>query len=66
MNETETQIRTRRAKDALAECRAREDDARKALAEAIKDTGRAKERYHDLFLKNEAEICARRRTETAG
>jgi len=61
MNETETQIRLRRAKEALENSRAAETAARKALAEAVESTKRAKEKYEALFLANEAEECDRRK-----
>jgi hypothetical protein len=54
MNETELQTRLRRAKESLAAARAIETTARIALANAVQDTKRAKERYEALFLAEDA------------
>lgn len=52
-HETEDQTRVRRASEALAACRERENEARKALASAVESTKRAKERHEELFLAAE-------------
>lgn len=61
MNETENQIRLRRAKEILATNRAMENEARKALADAIESSKRAKERYEELFAAEEKAEFARRK-----
>lgn len=61
MNATENQTRLRRAKEALAACKAAEDDARRALADAVESSKRAKERYEVLFMAEESAEVARRR-----
>lgn len=58
--ETETQVRLRRAKDALEAARTKELDATQALNEARKSKERAKERYSELFAKAEQEEVTRR------
>lgn len=60
MNETATQTRLRRAKEALATAREQENDLRKALAAAMQTTARAKERVSELFAREEKEEVARR------
>ena len=50
MNETENQIRLRRAKEALAACQSSENEARRVLAAAVESTKRAKEKYETLFM----------------
>lgn len=52
-NETEKQVRLRRAKEAVAACRDAENEARKALAAAIESTRKANEKYNELFLAEE-------------
>lgn len=52
--ETENQTRLRRAKEALANYQAAETEARKALANAIESTRRARAKYEELFLLEEA------------
>lgn len=59
--ETENQIRLRRAKDALASYRAAETEARRALTSAIESTKRAKERFEELFLKEQQAEVDRRK-----
>lgn len=61
MNETENQIRLRRAKEALAAARDTEATARRALADAVKSTERAKLRYEELFLAEEKAEVARKK-----
>jgi hypothetical protein len=63
MNETETQIRLRRSKEALAAARDAEAAARRILADSIESTKRAKDRYDELFAAEESAECARRRKE---
>lgn len=53
IHETEDQTRLRRAKEALAQYRQREDEARKALAAAVESTKRAKEKYEEMYLAEE-------------
>lgn len=53
MNETENQIRLRRAKESLAAARDREAIARRAHADATESVKAAKERYEELFLAEE-------------
>lgn len=60
MNETENQIRLRRAKEALASCQSSENEARKALAFAAEATKRAREKHEALFLAEEEAEVARR------
>lgn len=60
MNETENQTRLRRAKESLATSREVEAAARKALADAVESTRKAKERYEELFAKEEQAECNRR------
>ena len=55
MNETETQIRLRRATEALAAYRSEENEARKALAAAVESTRKAKEKMEELFARDQAE-----------
>lgn len=57
-HETEDQTRVRRAKEAIAGCRDREDEARKALA-----AKRARQKYEELFLTSENREAARRKAE---
>lgn len=60
MNETENQIRLRRAKETLESCQAKEDETRKALAVAVEDRKRAFGRYAELFLEEERQEVALR------
>lgn len=53
-NETENQMRLRRAKGAISYCQAAEVEARKALASAIESTKRAREKYTELFIAEES------------
>lgn len=59
-NETETQTRLRRAKEALAAYQNAEAEARKVLAGAIESTKRARDKYAELFLAEETRERARR------
>ena len=59
-HETETQTRLRRAKEALDTARANELAAIRALNQARETKERAKERYTDLFDREEREEAARR------
>lgn len=61
--QTDTQIRLRRAKEALASAREAEATARKALHDAMQASARAKERHDELFLLEEREECQRRKRE---
>ena len=63
MNETENQIRLRRAKEALAAARDRESTARRALAEATESVKAAKDRYEELFMAEERAESARRKAQ---
>ena len=60
MNETENQIRLRRAKEALAAARDRETIARRAMADATESVKSAKARYEDLFMAEEKAEATRR------
>lgn len=60
--ETETQTRLRRAKEALYYARDKEAIARNALAIAVDDSRRAKEKYEALFLEEEMNEVARRKS----
>lgn len=62
--ETETQTRLRRAKEALDTARTNELAAIRALNQARETKERAKERYTDLFDREEREEAARRLTES--
>jgi hypothetical protein len=61
MNETENQVRLRRAKEALAAARDRESIARRALADATEAVISAKGRYGELFMAEEKAEAERRR-----
>jgi len=58
--ETENQTRLRRAKEALVALQAAEAEARKALADAIESTKRARAKYEELFCNEENAERARR------
>ena len=60
MNETENQIRLRRAKEALAVARDRETIARRAMADATESLKSAKDRYEELFMAEERAEATRR------
>lgn len=51
--ETENQTRLRRAKESIVFFQANEVEARKALANAVEATKRAKEKYEELFIAEE-------------
>jgi hypothetical protein len=61
MNETELQIRLRRAKEALAYAIDRENEARRALRSAEESRRAAKERYDALFIEEEQAEVRRRK-----
>lgn len=61
MNETENQVRLRRAKESLAAYRDAETQARKALADAVNATKLAKDRYEELFMAEESAEAVRRK-----
>ncbi len=63
MNETENQIRLRRAKEALSCARQAEATARKDLNNAVELTRQSKERYEALFLEEEKAEVNRRKLE---
>lgn len=63
MTETENQTCLRRAKVALDAAREIESSARQALAAAVAATKRAKERHEELFLAEESEEIARRKSD---
>lgn len=63
MNETELQVRLRRAKEALESNIRFEATLRKQLAECVESNRRAKERYEELFMAEEAAETARRKIE---
>ncbi len=54
---TKTQFLLKNAKEALEAYRNQENELRKALADAIETTRKAKEKYEDLFGKNEQEVA---------
>lgn len=59
-NETDDQIRLRRAKEAIDSLRDKENELRKALAMAVDATKRARERYEELFDAAEKREVARK------
>lgn len=59
--ETEGQTIVRRAKEALAACKLKEDELRRALADASESTKRAREKYEAAFLEEEKREADRRR-----
>lgn len=59
-HETATQMRLRRAKDALVTSRAQAADARQRLSLAERSVETAKAHYEQLFLKEEREERERR------
>jgi hypothetical protein len=61
MNETENQIRLRRAKEALSAAKEIADNTRRALIDADSSFKRAREKYEELFLIEEQEECKRRK-----
>jgi hypothetical protein len=60
-DETDTQVRLRRAKESLLIAREAENTARIALADAVRTTARAKERYEELFMQEGREEVQRRK-----
>lgn len=58
-NETENQIRLRRAKESLTAAREREANDRKRLNDSIESAKRAKEKYEELFMAEEKAEVAR-------
>lgn len=60
-NETELQIRLRRAKDALAYALDKESEARRVLRSAEESRRLAKEKYETLFLEEEQAEAKRRK-----
>lgn len=62
-NETENQIYLRRAKETLAAAREAESNARRALAQAVEQTQKAKEKYERLFEAEEQAEMKRRKTD---
>jgi len=56
--ETKTQYLLRNAKDSLQSYRDHENELRKALAAAAESTRKAKEKYEELFLKDQQEQVA--------
>lgn len=59
--ETETQTRLRRSKESLTALQSLENEARKALADAVDSTGRAREKHDELFLASEQKEYARKK-----
>jgi hypothetical protein len=59
----EDEFRIRNAKEFLADCQRKENEARRALAEASATTKRAREKFESLFLEVEAREVARRKSE---
>lgn len=64
MNETENEIRLRRAKEFLTTSREQENQARITLARAAEQTKRAKEKYETLFSECEKQAAERIKTQT--
>jgi hypothetical protein len=62
-NETENQTRLRRARESYDSCKDAESEARKYLAAAVEATRIAKERWGDLFLKEQNAECIRRKAD---
>lgn len=60
--EQDDSLRLRRAEQALAAYRQQENDARRALADAVAATKRAKEKYEALFAECEQRAGERRRS----
>jgi hypothetical protein len=56
----EDNFRLRNAAEHLRHCRDTENHARKALAEAIANTKRAKEKHESLFMECERRAVARK------
>ena len=61
-NETENQVRLRRAKEGLKACQDAETEARKSLIRATEATKHAREKYQELFLAEENFEHSRRKT----
>lgn len=61
-NETELQIRLRRAKEALTYAQEKESEARQALRAAEDSRRIAKEKYEALFLEEEHAEVKRRKS----
>lgn len=61
--ETENQVRLRRAKDALSEAIEKESEARQALRRAEESRKLLKEKYEAIFLQEEQEEVRRRKNE---
>ncbi len=57
--EHESDFRRRKAAEFLAHCREEENQARKALADAVERTKRAKEKFETAFLEAEKQAGAR-------
>ena len=62
-NETEYEIRVKKAKERVAYCHEQETKAIHFLAETRKDLKQAREKYETLFLENERREVARIRSE---
>lgn len=62
-NETETQTRLRRAKEALRVAQDSENEALKALAAAVESTKRARAKHESLFIEEENAELRRRRAD---
>lgn len=61
-SEQEDAFRLRKAQEFLAHCRTVEDEARRALREAIEATARAKSKHEALFVECESRAVARRKS----
>ena len=61
MNETEGQTRLRRQRETIKALQEAENTARKALADAVSATKRARERYEEMHLAEERAEVARRK-----
>lgn len=63
MNDSDEQIRYRWQCEAVKYCQQRENEARKALADAVASTTRARERREELFaIAEKADIARKMKT----
>lgn len=55
-------LRLKKADEFVEYCRQKENEARRALAEAVAQTQRAKQKWSELFQECEKRACARRKS----
>lgn len=60
-HETEGQMIVRRAREAVTACSERENELRRQLADAVRSTRSAREKFERVFLEEEAREAARRK-----